>query len=47
MYSYENYHKVKEEIEKRRTDAIARAEARAEKLRSESEEIRAIDEQLS
>lgn len=47
MYSYENYHKVKEEIEKRRTDAIARADARAEKLRSESEEIRIIDEQLS
>lgn len=47
MYSYENYHKVKEEIEKRRKDAIARAEARAEKVRGESEEIRAIDEQLS
>lgn len=47
MYSYENYHKVKEEIEKRRTDAIARADARAEKLRSESEEIRLIDEKLS
>lgn len=47
MYSYENYHKVKEEIEKRRTDAIARAEARAEKVRGESDEIRAIDEQLS
>ena len=47
MYSYENYHKVKEEIEKRRTDAIARADARAEKVRAESEEIRLIDEQLS
>ena len=47
MYSYENYHKVKEEIEKRRKEAIARADARAEKLRSESEEIRLIDEQLS
>ncbi len=47
MYSYENYHKVKEEIEKRRKDAIARADMRAEKLRQESEEIEAIDAELS
>ena len=47
MYSYENYTKVKAEIEKRRLEAIATADARSELLRSESEEIRAIDEELS
>jgi len=47
MYSYENYYKVKEEIEKRRTSALALAEARAEELRSVSEDIRKIDEELS
>lgn len=47
MYSYENYYKVKSEIEKRRLDAIATANARSEKLRSENEELRKIDEELS
>ncbi len=47
MYSYENYNKVKAEIEKRRLDALARADGRAEILRSQSEEIAAIDEELS
>ena len=47
MYSYENYHKVKEEIERRRTTALAEAEARAEELRQASDKIREIDEELS
>ena len=47
MYSYENYYKVKEEIESRRIRAISEADARAEELRSISEEIKAIDEELS
>ena len=47
MYSYETYAKVKEEITNRRQNAIAEADKRAERLRFESEEIRAIDEELS
>lgn len=47
MYSYENYHLVKEEIEKRRLDALASADIRSANLREESEEIRKIDEELS
>ncbi len=47
MYSYENYQKVKAEIEKRRLDAISAAESREEQLRAESEAIRKIDEELS
>ena len=47
MYSYENYHKVKEEIEARRRDAVAKADLRAELLREKSEELRAIDKELS
>ena len=47
MYSYENYIKVKAEIEKRRLDAIAKSDARSELLRAESEKIAAIDEELS
>ncbi|MBO5907961.1 MAG: ATP-binding protein [Clostridia bacterium] len=47
MYSYENYQKVKAEIEKRRLDAIASAEARSEMLRLESAQIKEIDEELS
>lgn len=46
MYSYENYHKVKSEIEKRRLDAVAAAEARSEELRARVPEIRKIDEEL-
>ncbi|MBQ8879397.1 MAG: ATP-binding protein [Clostridia bacterium] len=47
MYSYENYDKVKAEIEKRRLNAIAEADRRNEELRERSEEIRTIDEELS
>ena len=47
MYSYENYDKVKSEIEKRRLNAIAEAEKRNDELRARSEEIRSIDEELS
>ena len=47
MYSYENYSKVKAEIEKRRSDAIATADYRSELLREKSAEIARIDEELS
>jgi len=47
MFSYKNYHKVKEEIEKRRRDAVALADARAEELRALSPEIKEIDSELS
>lgn len=47
MYNYENYAKVKAEIEERRLRAIAEADGRAEELRLKSEEIRLIDNELS
>ncbi len=47
MYSYKNYHLVKEEIEKRRRNAEAVAMARNEELRSRSDTIRVIDQELS
>ena len=47
MYSYENYDKVKNEIEKRRKEAIAEADRRSAALGQISEEIRAIDTELS
>ncbi len=47
MYSYENYDKVKFEIEKRRRDAVARADSRSAELRERSEELRKIDDELS
>ena len=47
MYSYENYTGVKAEIEERRLRAIAEADAHAEALREQSEEIRQIDAELS
>lgn len=47
MYSYKNYHLVKEEIEKKRKGAESLAMARNEELRERSPEIRAIDEELS
>ena len=47
MYSYENYVKVKEELERRRTSAIAAAEEKNEELRRLSPEVRKIDEELS
>ncbi len=47
MYSYKNYHLVKEEIKKRRKNAEGLAMARNEELRERSAEIRAIDDELS
>lgn len=47
MYSYENYDKVKFEIERRRREAVATADARSEALAEESAEIREIDAELS
>ena len=47
MYSYENYANVKAEIEQRRLRAIAEADAHAEALREQSEEIREIYAELS
>ena len=46
MYGYDNYQKVKAEIEKKRLEAVARAEARNAELRAESDEIREIDREL-
>ena len=47
MYSYENFAKVKEELEKRRQAALSDAEKRSFELRMKSDEIKAIDEELS
>jgi DNA replication protein DnaC len=47
MYSYKNYHLVKEEIEKRRKNAEGLAMARNEELRERSPEIKKIDAELS
>ena len=47
MYSYKNYHLVKEEIEKRRKNAEGLAMARNEELREKSPEIKRIDDELS
>lgn len=47
MYTRENYAAAKAEIEKRRLDAISTAEERNAELALESEEIRAIDKELS
>lgn len=46
MYGYDNYRKVKDEIEKKRLSAIAIADARNELLRAESDEIKKIDAEL-
>ena len=46
MYGYENYQKVKTEIEKRRLGAIAEADRRNLELRAISEDIRIIDAEL-
>lgn len=46
MYGYDNYHKVKEEIERRRQRAISAADMRDLDLRSQSEDIRNIDAEL-
>ena len=47
MYGYDNYQKVKEQLEKRRETAIREAEARDAELRLESPEIRKIDSELT
>ena len=47
MYSYENYSKVKDSIEKRRLEAIRLADERCAKLHLESNELRVIDKELS
>lgn len=47
MYSYENYQRVKEEIEARRLSAIAEADARAARVRAISPEICEIDAELA
>ena len=46
MYTYDNFHKVKEEIEASRLRARAEAEARSARLAEISPEIAAIDEEL-
>ena len=47
MYGYDNYQKVKEQLEKRRETAIREAEVRDAELRLESPEIRKIDSELT
>ena len=46
MHNYENYHKVKEMIDERRRNAISLAESRKVELRSMSDEIARLDEEL-
>ena len=46
MYGYENYKKIKDMIEERRTSAVRLAEARNAELRITSEVIREIDREL-
>ena len=46
MYTRENYNKVKDIIDKRRSSARALADSRAERLRNLSSEIREIDDEL-
>ena len=47
MQKFDNYRKVKDEIEKRRISAYATAEARNAELREKSHIIREIDEELT
>ena len=47
MYSYENYDKVKFEIERRRREAVAASDRRSEELAEISDEIREIDAELA
>ena len=47
MYNYDNFAKVKEEIDKKRQNAMQEADTRAFRLRAMSDEIRAIDDELS
>lgn len=46
MYGYDNFHKIKSEIEKRRINAISSADGRNLEVRALSEEIREIDREL-
>lgn len=46
MYGYNNFQKIKGEIEKKRLDAIASADGRNLEVRALSEEIREIDREL-
>ena len=46
MYTYDNFHKVKEELEAKRRRARAEAEERSAALAEKSPEIAAIDEEL-
>ena len=46
MYGYDNYQRVKAEIEKRRLSAIAEADRRNLEMRAVSEDIRIIDAEL-
>ncbi len=46
MYGYDNYQRVKAEIEKRRLSAIAEADSKNLELRASSEDIRIIDAEL-
>ena len=46
MHNVENYHKVKEMIDNRRSEARARAEQRSFEVRARSAEIARIDEEL-
>ena len=47
MQKFDNYRKVKDEIEKRRISAYATAEARNAELREKSHIIREIDNELT
>ena len=47
MYSYDDYYKVKAEIENRRLTALSEADSRSAALRAQSEELRKIDEELA
>ena len=46
MYGYDNYRKVKDEIEKKRLSAIAAADSKNEMLRATNDEIKKIDAEL-
>ena len=46
MYGYDNYQKIKADIENRRLSAIAEADSRNAEVRRRSKEIDAIDREL-
>ena len=47
MHNYENFHRVKEMIDARRTEAVERANLRRAELQMRSSEVATIDEELS